>query len=42
LLTTTTLGLLLPNIKEDYGEGKKVDIVGTLSSSYIETKITDA
>lgn len=42
LLTTTTLGLLLPNIKEEFGEGKKVDVVGTLSSAYIEAKIHDA
>jgi len=41
LLTTTTLGLVLPNIKEDFGDGKKVDVVGTLSSSYIEAKIPD-
>jgi len=41
LLTTTTLGLLLPNIKEEYGEGKMVDIIGTLSTSFVGDKIEE-
>ncbi len=31
VMTTSTLGLLLPAVKEEFGEGKKVDLVGTLS-----------
>lgn len=42
LLTTTTLGLGLPSFKEDYGEGKSIDLVGTLSHDYISEKIPDA
>lgn len=39
LLTTTTLGMILPSFKEDYGENRMVDLVGTLSNSFIEEKV---
>jgi len=35
LLTTTTLGMVLPNFKEEYGEGRPLDLVGTLSHDFI-------
>lgn len=35
MLTTTTIGLVLPSFKDDYGEGKSIDLVGTLSHDFI-------
>ncbi len=37
MLTTSTLGLVLPNVKEEYGEGKPFDAMMSLSSSYLRT-----
>ena len=31
LLTTTTVGMAIPSFKEEYGEGKAVDIISTVS-----------
>ena len=31
LLTSTTVGMALPSFKEEYGEGKPLDLLGTLS-----------
>lgn len=39
LFTTTNVGFLLPSFKEDYGEGKPVDAVGTLSHEIFAEKI---
>lgn len=39
LLTTTTLGMALPTFKEDYGDNKNVDLVGTLSHDFIASAI---
>lgn len=39
LLTTTTLGMVLPSFKEDYGEGKPVDLIGTLSHDFLADSI---
>ena len=35
MLTTTTIGLLIPSFKEQYGEGKNVDLVVTASHDYM-------
>ena len=37
LLTTTTIGMVMPAFKEDYGEGKPIDIVGTASHDFIDS-----
>lgn len=39
LMTTTTLGMALPAFKEDFGEGKPVDVVGTLSHDFISSTV---
>lgn len=31
LLTTSTIGMALPSFKEEYGEGKPIDIISTIS-----------
>ncbi len=41
LMTTTSLGMVLPSIKEEYGEGKKVDVVGTLSHEFLQDKVPE-
>ena len=35
LLTTTTIGMAIPSFKEEHGEGKPIDIVGTTSHDFI-------
>ena len=42
LLTTSTLGMVLPSFKEDYGEGKPVDLIGTLSHDFLTDRIENA
>ena len=42
LLTSTTVGIAVPSFKEEFGEGKKIDLVGTLSHEFFTDKITDA
>lgn len=39
LLTTSTLGMAIPSFKEEYGEGKAVDIIGTLSHEWISEAV---
>lgn len=39
LLTTSTVGMILPSFKEDYGEGKPIDLIGTLSHDFIAEKV---
>mmetsp|Transcript_47299 Transcript_47299/g.34587 ORF Transcript_47299/g.34587 Transcript_47299/m.34587 type:complete len:233 (+) Transcript_47299:690-1388(+) len=39
MLTTTTVALLLPSFKEEYGEGKMIDMVGTVSDQFVADKI---
>lgn len=34
MLTTSTLGLVLPNVKEEYGEGKPFDAMLSFSHNY--------
>lgn len=41
-LTTSTLGLALPNFKTDYPEGSPVDVIGTLSHEFFTTNVPDA
>lgn len=35
LLTTTTVAMVLPQFKEEYGDGKPLDLVGTASHDFI-------
>ena len=42
LFTSTTVGLAVPSFVEEYGEGKKIDMVGTISNEFITDRITDA
>ena len=42
LLTTTTIGMVLPSFKEEYGEGKMIDLVGTFSQSFFSDHIENA
>ncbi len=35
LLTTTTFGMAIPSFKEEYGEGKALDIISTVSHKEI-------
>lgn len=35
LLTSTTLGMVLPQFKEEYGEGRPLDLVGTAAHDFI-------
>lgn len=39
MLTTTTLGMLLPAFKEEFGDAKPVDLIGTLSHEFIADKV---
>lgn len=42
LMTTTTVGMALPQFKEEYGEGKAIDVVGTVSHDFMSGGIEDA
>jgi hypothetical protein len=33
-LSTSTIGLVLPAFKDDYGDAKAIDLVGTLSHDF--------
>lgn len=35
-MTSTTIGMALPTFITEYGEGKKIDIVGTLSHNFLK------
>ena len=37
LLTTTTVAMVLPQLKEEYGEGRPLDLVGTASHDFINS-----
>ncbi len=39
LLSTTTAGVALPSFKEEFGENRMIDLVGTVSQSFIEEHI---
>jgi hypothetical protein len=39
LLTTTTVGMALPAFKDEFGEGKAIDIISTLYHDFIATGI---
>jgi hypothetical protein len=41
MLTTTTIGMILPSFKEEFGESKSIDLVGTLAHDFIADKIDD-
>lgn len=41
MLSTSTVGMLLPGFEKEYGENKNIDIVGTLSHEYIQDQITN-
>lgn len=34
--------MVIPSFKNDYGEGKNVDLVGTLSYDYVHDKVETA
>lgn len=42
LLTTSTVGMVLPSFKEDFGEGRPIDVIGTLSHELFTEKIDNA
>ena len=39
MLTTATVGMLLPAFKEEFGDSKPIDLIGTLSQSFISDKV---
>lgn len=39
LLSTSTIGYAIPSFKQDYGENKNIDIVGSLSHDLIADRI---
>jgi hypothetical protein len=39
MLSTTTVGFAVPSFKEEYGADKRLDIVGTMSHSFISNMI---
>lgn len=41
-LNTSTLGMLLPQILEEFGSNKDIDLMGTLSHSYLAEKLENA
>lgn len=41
LLSTTTMGLAIPSFKEEFGDGKRIDFIGTLSHSFISDHVDD-
>ena len=41
LLTTTSVAMVLPAFKEEYGENRPIDFVGTTSHSFISTGLND-
>ena len=42
LLTSTNIGVGIPSFIEEYGDGKQIDLVGTLSHEFFTDRITDA
>jgi len=41
-LTTSTVGMLLPQIIEEFGEGRAIDIMFTTSHALISQKLPEA
>lgn len=41
-LSTSTVGLILPAFKEDYGDAKAIDLVGTLSHDFFSATVEGA
>ena len=41
-LSTSTIGLVLPAFKEDFGDDKAIDLVGTLSHDFFQSTIEGA
>lgn len=39
LMTTSSIGMILPSFKEDYGEGKPIDLIGTLSHMFVADRV---
>mmetsp|Transcript_28082 Transcript_28082/g.27089 ORF Transcript_28082/g.27089 Transcript_28082/m.27089 type:complete len:171 (+) Transcript_28082:679-1191(+) len=39
MLTSTSIGLVLPSFKEEYGESKMIDLVGTISDEHLEGRM---
>ena len=39
LLSTSTVGYAIPSFKQEYGENRNIDIVGSLSHEFISDKI---
>ena len=39
MLTTATVGMLLPAFKEEFGESTPINLIGTLSQSFISEKV---
>ena len=42
LLTSSNIGVAIPSFTEEYGENKKIDVIGTLSHEFFSDRITDA
>jgi hypothetical protein len=42
LMTTSTLAMGIPAFKEEYGDAKAFDLVGTLSHEFFTNKISEA
>lgn len=40
-MTTTSLGMALPQFKEEYGDGRPFDVVGTLSHDFMSGGMDD-
>ena len=39
MLTTSGAGQVLPNLKKEFGSDRPIDIVGSLSTTFIENKL---
>ena len=39
MLTTSGAGQLIPNLKKEFGSDRPIDIVGSLSTTFIEDKL---
>ena len=42
MLTSTNIGVAIPSFKEEYGDNKPVDLVGTVSHEFFSDRISDA
>ena len=42
LLTSTNIGVAVPSFKEEYGDGKHIDLIGTLSHEFFAEKFPDS